>query len=430
MLKTILQHIIPYSIRKRRFYINKLHGRENEEKNRRLVEEISRRNEVKVLFIASTLPMWRYQGVVDLMRQDPRFKVSIIIAPFSRYKLDEAERFVSELKSFFKSMGMGNIPSAIDSEMNIGEWLDTLNPDLIFYCQQYNNIYNNQLDYEHNIHRLLGHIPYGLITINAPFVYNTDFHNLAWRIYQASSLHLQTSKKVMGNDAINIRVVGEPNADRYLNKHLCRVWRDINDGSVRKRIIWAPHFSIPESGLLHRASFLWLFDGMVSLAKKYEDSVQFAFKPHPHLYNVLCERDDWGRERADKYYALWCDMANTQLEQGGFTELFMQSDGMIHDCGSFTGEYMFTQKPVIFATRDWNGVRKMADEFGRKCLDLHYVANQLSDIEDFIQNIVLRGKDSKMDERREFFNRYLLPPGGRSVAENVYNDIVQSLRLH
>lgn len=234
----------------------------------------------------------------------------------------------------------------------------------------------------------------------------------------------------MGNDAINIRVVGEPNADRYLNKHLCRVWRDINDGSVRKRIIWAPHFSIPESGLLHRASFLWLFDGMVSLAKKYEDSVQFAFKPHPHLYNVLCERDDWGRERADKYYALWCDMANTQLEQGGFTELFMQSDGMIHDCGSFTGEYMFTQKPVIFATRDWNGVRKMADEFGRKCLDLHYVANQLSDIEDFIQNIVLRGKDSKMDERREFFNRYLLPPGGRSVAENVYNDIVQSLRLH
>ncbi|MCM1070481.1 MAG: CDP-glycerol glycerophosphotransferase family protein [Bacteroides sp.] len=430
MLKTIIRHIIPYSIRKRRYYINKLHGRENEEKNRRLVEEISRRNEVKVLFIASTLPMWRYQGVVDLMRKDPRFKVSIIIAPFSRFNEAESISEVAALRKFFVEKGIPDVPSTIDSNFDVRQWFVRQNHDLIFYCQQYAGNYGDYLEYDNHNDKLWGYIPYGLITLKEQFVYNTIFLNLAWRVYQASPLHLKTSKQIMRNDAINVRVVGEPNADKYLSQRGEEVWLKMDDEIIRKRIIWAPHFSISNNSPLNRASFLWLFDGMLEIARKYSDKVQFAFKPHPLLYTTLCDLDGWGKKRTDEYYKKWADMPNTQFESGDFTELFMQSDGMIHDCGSFTGEYMFTQKPVIFATRDWKGVRRIADEFGRKCLDLHYVANQLSDIEDFIQNIILSGKDSKIDKRRDFFNRYLLPPGGRSVAENVYNDIVKSLRLH
>lgn len=428
IVKNILRVLIPYTVRKRRFYKTKLNGCTREAVCKEAVNRISEANHATVLFIASTLPMWRYQEVVDILSADKRFDIKIIICPLRRYDAEEAKLRVEELKTFFNSKGL-DVPSTLDTGFNLEKWFNDLNPNIIFYCQHYGNFYNNCLDYEKNNDRLWGYIPYGLITIKEDFVYNSEFHNLAWRVYEPTELHLRTARRIMANDAKNVRIVGEPHADEYFGKRGRDPWCKIGDGKPRKRVIWAPHFSIHEKWLLNRGSFLWLHEGMVELARKYADTVQFVFKPHPFLYVTLCNHKDWGKERTDAYYKLWSEMSNTQVETGEFIELFMHSDGMIHDCGSFTGEYMFTRKPVMFMSRDFNGVRKLADDFGLKCLDLHDVGTTLEDADHFIKEVILAVKDSKKLKRERFFEKHLLPPNGKSVAENVYDDLVKSLGL-
>jgi len=372
--------------------------------------------------------MWRYQELAELLIADDRFNVNIIICPFRRYDKIEAKHYVQELKTFFLSKGL-DVPSTFDEGFNLDEWFNKIKPDIIFFCQHYDHFFNNILDYEYNSDKLWGYVPYGLITIKEKFTYNTDFHNLAWRVYHQTPLHLKTARKIMANDARNVRIVGEPHADKYLGPRGKDPWKAIDDGKLRRRIIWAPHFSICENWLLFRASFLWLYEGMVKLARKYADKVQFAFKPHPNLYNTLCNHKDWGKERTDEYYRLWAEMPNTQLETGEFIELFMHSDGMIHDCGSFTGEYMFTCKPVMFMGKDFKSVRKDADDFGLRCLDLHHVGKSIEDAERFITDVILAENDPMKKERERFFTEHLLPPNWKRVAENIYDDMVKSLGL-
>lgn len=429
IINYILRLILPYSIRKRRYYRSKLKGKRHEAEMAGIISKIQQKNHASILFIASLLPMWRYQNLYELLCKDDRFDVNIIISPFGRFNANEANRHSSNLKKYFLSKGL-NINSTVDPDFNLDKWFSSINPDLIFYCQQYTNCYNSILDYENNTHRLFGLIPYALLTIGENFVYNAVFHNLAWRVYYPTIMHLQYAKKIMANDAINVRIVGEPNADKYIGNRTESPWRVINDGKLRKRIIWAPHFSINENGFLNHNSFLWVYEDMLEFANKYKESIQIAFKPHPLLYNTLCDRTDWGKDKADEYYNLWRTMSNTQLEDGEFIELFMQSDGMIHDCGSFTGEYMFTCKPVMFLSQDINRIRKSADAFGRRCLDLHEIGTSIDDIEHFINDIVLPGVDPKREQRIRFFNECLIPPGGKTVAQNVYDDLVKSLGLH
>jgi len=428
VLKEIFRAIVPYTIRKRKFYLYDLKGWEHERRMAQRVENIRRRNKVNVLFIAMNLSMWRYQKVYELLLNDERFNVSVIINPFLRLTNEDAHKASEELKAHFRHMGR-NVPSVIDDGFNLDDWFESLNPDLIFYCQQYWGCHNNILDFERNYNRLWGFVPYGLPTINENFVYNTEFHNLAWRVYFQTKLHMKTARRLMANGARNVRIVGEPHADLILETTDINPWRNINDGIKRKKVIWAPHFSIGEDDWLHHNSFLWMYDGMVRLAEKYRDSVQFAFKPHPHLYNTLCNRSDWGKMRTDDYYNLWHTMPNTQLESGEFIDLFKQSDGMIHDCGSFTGEYMLTCKPVMFMSSHFEDIYKQADDFGRKCLDLHQIGASMNAVERFIEEVILTGKDLRKKERECFFNEYLLPPNDCTVAENIYKDLVESLGL-
>jgi CDP-glycerol glycerophosphotransferase (TagB/SpsB family) len=89
---------------------------------------------------------------------------------------------------------------------------------------------------------------------------------------------------------------------------------------------------------------------MLELAQAYKDRIQIAFKPHPSLITQLYQHPDWGKERADDYYARWQQMENTQLETGGYVDLFMTSDAMIHDSGSFVVEYLYANRPVMFVS--------------------------------------------------------------------------------
>ena len=122
-------------------------------------------------------------------------------------------------------------------------------------------------------------------------------------------------------------------------------------------------------------------------------------------------------------------MENTQLETGQFVDLFMTSDAMIHDSGSFAVEYHYSRKPVMFVTHDKKSVYSTLSEFGYKAYDLHYFGQNEADVRHFIDDVVLGGNDPLRLQREQFYHDYLLPPGGKSVAQNVMDDIVESLAL-
>ncbi len=397
-----------------------------ERQHKRLEEQLMGRKQLNVVFMALDVALWRYQSIYELMVADERFNPTVVLTPCM---VRDAESDLRGLRKFFDER---NIPY-IDFDFRKGpvDIRKELRPDIMFYTQPYEYLLIPEYDCRHFYDLLLCYMPYGFWSSTGKLSYNLHFHNMAWRLYYSTSLHLLEAQKVATNHGRNVRVVGYANTDDYLKGHYEQVWKTVADGLKRKRVIWAPHFSIipANSAFPPRGNFLWLADMMLKFAKEYADRIQIAFKPHPALLNQLYQHPDWGKERADAYYEQWRTMENTQLETGQFVDLFMTSDAMIHDSGSFAVEYHYSRKPVMFVTHDKKSVYSTLSEFGYKAYDLHYFGQNEADIRHFIDDVVLGGNDPLRLQREQFYHDYLLPPGGKSVAQNVMDDIVESLAL-
>lgn len=392
--------------------------------HRRIIRKIKNKGFANVVFFAANLPMWRYQGVYDLMRQDHRFRLTILITPFKSFSEAQKIKDIKILKDFFDSR---NIPYEDTTtwpaeKFAIRKWLD---PDIMFYCQQYQRILGNPLDNNNFFDKLLCYAPYGVGTVTEPWAVNSRFQNVAWRLFYETEVYRKVAQQLSFGRGKNVVVVGNTNADAFLQAEHKNPWKE--QSHSKKRVIWAPHFSILPDMELNRSGFLWLNDFMLNIAQEYSETIQFAFKPHPRLKSILYNCPEWGKERTDKYYEKWETMPNTQLEEGSFYDLFMTSDAMIHDCASFTVEYHYSQKPCLFTSHDIQSAREPLNELGRAALDAHYWGNSDSDVRLFIENTVLAGNDPKEAERRDFFNKYLLPPNGKTVAQNIFDNIVQSI---
>jgi CDP-glycerol glycerophosphotransferase (TagB/SpsB family) len=165
---------------------------------------------------------------------------------------------------------------------------------------------------------------------------------------------------------------------------------------------------------------------MQEVAEKYADQIQFVFKPHPRLFSELCKHEDWGKEKTQAYYDKWDTMENGQLQTGEFIDLFMTSDAMIHDSGSFTVEYHYSVKPVMFVTSNIEEQITNKNELGKEAILLHYIGKTKQDIIDFIENIVLKDDDPMKAKREEFKQKYLLPPNDKTVAQNMMDVLINA----
>lgn len=406
-----------------------LHGyqyRAMERHHRRLVEQLRREQRpLRVVFMAIDLAYWHYQGVYELMAADKRFQPTIVLSP-CRERLDP-KADMQRLRHYFQSRGA----SFVDYDFSKPPFdvRGQLQPDIIFYTQPYEYQLCDEHDSRHFYDRLVCYMPYAFWTSTGKGSYNLHFHNLAWRLYYSTQQHLKEAQRVADNRGRNVRVTGYANADGFLSDNHHSSWRVLPDGRRRKRIIWAPHFSITakSSNQPVRAGFLWMADLMLELAQEYKDQIQIAFKPHPALLTQLYQHNDWGKERADRYYSQWQQMENTQLETGEYVDLFMTSDAMIHDSGSFVVEYLYTKCPVMFVSKNMQPILDTQSEFGLQAYQQAYIGSTESEIRHFIDDVVLRGNDPMRAQREQFFKDYLLPPGGKSVAQNIFDDIVESL---
>lgn len=385
------------------------------------VKWLRHREQINIVFIASSLSMWRYQRIYEFLRNNSRFKVSVVIIPFSSYSKEQQEEDIKKLKAYFDFL---QIQYYIGND-SIQDIKKELSPHILFYPQPYEKILPLKFDYRNFRRRLLCYNPYAFWMSKGDWSYNLPLHNYAWKLFYSTELHLKDAKSYAYNKGCNVEVVGYPNADIFLNENHKDVWKKQN--KYKKRIIWAPHFTIFTGGYTNQSNFLWLADFMLDIAGKYVDSVQIAFKPHPKLRTALYKHPEWGKDKTESYYKAWETMGNTQLETGEFIDLFMTSDAMIHDSGSFCVEYHYTKRPVMYIARDFEKQVSDKGEFGQMAMKLHYVANCEDDIVNFIENVVLKGDDPMKQGREYFFKQYLLPPNGKSVAENTVDILLKEL---
>ena len=148
------------------------------------------------------------------------------------------------------------------------------------------------------------------------------------------------------------------------------------------------------------------------------------FKPHQVLKFKLQQL--WGVDKTEDYYKRWDALENAQLVSDGYVDLFLTSDAMIHDCGSFTTEYLFTRKPVMYLCGNTDMTDKF-NEFGINSFNCHYQGRSGEDIERFLKEVVLDGKDPMKQQREQFFEDYLKPKDGLLPSQKILKVIEEAI---
>ena len=237
---------------------------------------------------------------------------------------------------------------------------------------------------------------------------NTLMLNSMWRIYWPHQYVFDQFSKYSVASGRNSRLTGYPATEVFfqechLEKKIKKAWK--TQKSNKKKIIYAPHHTI-ENRDSSLSTFLQYGNFIRQLSSEYQDSVQWSFKPHPMLKEKLFAHPEWGYKKTNEYYQYWIESPNTQLDLGGYDDLFNESDAMIHDCSSFIVEYSFTKKPALYLLNPKNKSESFLNEFGKKVFKSNKKAKSKKDIINFVDDI-FNENDSKLINKNSFFQSYV-----------------------
>ena len=394
------------------YFINKAPRR-----HQKALEIIRKKEKIKVAFFLNHESVWKYEVLYDLMLQHPRFEPKIFVCPVVNFGMENMLYEMDKAFEAFKNKGY-NVIKTFNTET--GEYLDIkkkIAPDIVFYTNPYKGLQGFRYYIRKFPDTLTCYVPYSIPTVNYEFTYNLDFHNLVWKIFSETDIHLKMASEKQRNKGINRIVTGYPGFDPLLmNKSPKEVWK--NKNPTLKKIIWTPHHLMNE--LSKVSNFLEYYDFFLELAVNYKDKLQIAFNPHPLLRIKLENDPNWGKEKTDAYYNKWINLENGQFGNGYYIDLFLTSDALIHDSGSFMAEYLITGKPLLYMIRN-ESILDYLNVFGEKTLELHYQSRNQKQVIDFIENVVLKEDDSMKEERNAFVKNTLLPKNNLTASENILN---------
>lgn len=399
----------------------------------RVIDKSKSGEKINVAFYILETNKWKYEGLYRLLEKDSRFNPYIVIVPFAAGAVlgDDYVAHMHTVYDYFKSRGYNAYLPYSETEKRVFGKCDAreLNPDILFHMNCWHE-YGQFVDfgYMRNMDALQAYVPYAWMISNRYIEhFNRDFHNRLWKVFYETPLHVEMAKKHAINRGVNAVASGYPMLDAFFfpQKNYSDPWK--HQEKKKKRIIWAPHHHMLEKNRC--ANFLDICDMMVEMAKKYVDDVQFVFKPHPELAKKLdtCI-PGWNESRRKEYYHLWESMPNTQVCLDQYENLFLTSDAMIQDCGSFTAEYTCTYKPMLFLIAN-PGVVKDWNECGKAILEHIYTSEKGKGIENFIKNVVINGRDHMKEDRIAFVDRYLRPSNPAGASAEIYQCLLRELKM-
>lgn len=404
-----------------RCYFNKF--RQSQQKAARKLQGKER---LEVAFFLTIPGMWKSDELFRAMLDDKYYHPYIVIYPYSIYKeFDSSEmlKTVERTKSFIEKKGYEYV---IPYDEGTQRWYDLKEirtPDVVFFSTPYKD--SLPIYYvSHYRDTLTCYVPYGFCSLKLNEVnYNMMFHNLVGIYCLETEIHQRLAIQYSRNKGVNTVVTGYPATEVFFREDYVpqNQWKP--QSHTKKRVIYAPHHSIDKS--YYPSVFLETCEEILQIAEKYADSIQFVFKPHQTLKFKL--QQVWGVERTEEFYERWDRLENAQLVSDGYVDLFMTSDAMIHDCGSFTTEYLFVQKPVMYLCRNTDMASKF-NEFGQKSFECHYHGTTGRDVEDFLQRVVLDGDDPMKECRERFYEEFLRPKDGVLPSRKILKVLDEAIK--
>jgi len=246
-------------------------------------------------------------------------------------------------------------------------------------------------------------------------------YNEFWKIFVPTQEHLNEFKKHQMLKGSNVVVTGYPKIDD-LSKQIIRE-------KDRKKLIIAPHHTVTGWKYLHISNFLKYADFFLKLPIMYPQ-IDFVFRPHPLLLTQLKRNDIWGENKTNFYFNQIEAIPNMIYDQSGeYFDLFANSDGIVHDCGSFLAEYLYTDKPACYMLKNKRAIKKWFSPIGQKCLQHCYKAFSKKDILDFIDNTIIKNIDPLKKNRIDFVNRKLkinYPFSSEYILNYIKNELLRS----
>lgn len=373
---------------------------------------------LEVAFFLTIPGMWKSDEVFKAMLLDPRYHPYVVIYPYSIYKGFDTEEVLQTMERTRKFVEEKGFEYVIPYDQKANKWLDVKKlrkPDIVFFSTPYkDSLPMYFVEYFRDV--LTCYVPYGFSSLNMYKVnYDLIFHNLVGLHFVETDLHRKMAVEHSRNKGANVLVTGYPATEVFLNQYYKPKDQWKSQPHPKKKVIYAPHHSIDKPE--YPSVFLETCEEMLQIAEKFKDSVQFVFKPHQLLKFKLQQL--LGIEKTEEYYHRWDELENTQLVSDGYVDLFMTSDAMIHDSGSFTTEYLFTRKPVMYLCRKDMEMTDKFNEFGIQSFSCHYHGQTTEDVERFLREVVLEGHDPMRLQREQFFEDYLKPKDGLLPSRKV-----------
>lgn len=395
---------------------------------RRLQPKLQGGEKLDVAFFLTIPGMWKSDYLFKAMQDDPRFHPYVVIYPYSVFKgfsrqevettLERTRKFIAD-KGFEYVIPVKNPHKDITRPCNWDDIGKTLHPDIVVFTTPYKDIPPQYFIYNFR-DTLTCYVPYVFLSLKLYHIsYDLIFHNIVGMYFIETKTHMHQAQTYARNHGDNTFLTGYAGTEAFVRKDYVPhdVWKP---QPGKKRVIYAPHHSI--SGEPSFSTFLIFADDMLRLAQKHADTIQFVFKPH-QLLKFKLERH-WGKERTEAYYRRWQEMSNTQLEESSYVDFFLTSDAMIHDCGSFTSEYLFTRKPALYLVKTDRPEDNFC-EFGVMSFRHHYHGSRVEDIEHFLCDVVVKGNDPMQTARQQFYEQYLVSSDHKMPSQQIINTITK-----
>jgi hypothetical protein len=398
-------------------------------RNKKILRRVKRKNQIGVAFQVVHASVWKLDHLYRLLERSQRFKPFVVICPFFssspeiRSKEYELTRKLCEKNGYlyFDSISLGLMVPL--------EKIAMPTPDIVFIQNAYDRTYP---EYQSGSWKesLVCYVSY-FFTMNilSEKNYGKAFHKKIWFYFLESRFHLRTAMKQRKSfDQRNLVVTGYPGLDPFLYPTDTEdPWRARSSSADSKiRVIYAPHHTVYEKeGGLGYSTFEDFSGAMLELAERHTDEFQFAFKPHPLLYEKLLNHPDWGPSRTNHYWKRWEALPGCLVEEGDYTALFQHSDALIHDSNSFLAEYLSTGKPALFLLTRMKPTQKL-NEAGQRMLQCHAIAGSQPEIEEFLTTLksdrkILSPELSNL--RVQIFEQFLVESRKFSASELIYRHL-------
>lgn len=368
------------------------------------IQIIRQKPQIKVAFLQMYITDCQNFSLFEKLLEDKRFDPYFIVNPdIARSKENSVIQYKRTYEQLAKKYNIGGHKRVLDGFDFVSNAFIDYTPefDLMSTANPYDSMAHQffRISYWAQKYIPIFYISYFyfgrcLISINN---LKLESLNYVWKFFVENEEAMKLASEYQIIRGANLILSGYPKMDSlayYLDIH------SHPHRSHNLNIIIAPHHSIHEEPSAI-GSFLKYHDVLYDAMAKNTD-INFIFRPHPLLFEQLSQKDFWGEKKTQEYLDKVCALSNvTYSSEGDYMEIFANSSALIHDCGSFMAEYLYTHKPCAFLYRDNLNTQVCWTDFGRKCADMHYPIFNAEDLDKFIES-VRSGKDTLKEQRVAF----------------------------